>query len=421
MQPRGAAYARELDRMRKELLSLCELDALPGIDIAFAASGTDLHLLVASLCANAGATRVIIAGAEETGRGVPLAAAACHFATRSPSGKAVAEGKPVDTDTSLEVVSVPIRTSDGMPRPSGDIDREVAALAREAAAAQRRVLLIVVDVSKTGMIAPSPDCAASLHRELGDRVDVMVDACQFRLAPATLQAYLRQGFLVAVTGSKFLTGPAFAGALFIPEQLGRRLRACPLPPALAAYSLRAEFPDGWSAAHSLEDNANFGLLLRWEAALQELRAFRAVPAAEIAHSLRAFAHAVRRRLQDDPAFEPLSAPAPERGAFGASDGWDRIATIFPFLLREPRGGRLLRREQAQHIHHLLQQGHAGLRCQFGQPVASGERDGMPVSALRLCASARLAVEAAGVGGVGRVIEKAMAALDQTSLLIKATA
>ena len=36
---------------------------------------------------------------------------------------------------------------------------------------------------------------------------------------------------------------------------------------------------------------------------------------------------------------------------------------------------------------------AGLRVEVGQPVACGERDGVPVWALRLCASARLIAEA----------------------------
>jgi hypothetical protein len=59
-----------------------------------------------------------------------------------------------------------------------------------------------------------------------------------------------------------------------------------------------------------------------------------------------------------------------------------------------------------------------LRCQLGQPVACGQRDGVPVSALRLCASARLIVEATAQNGrqASAVIERALAVLEKTALL-----
>lgn len=99
-------YARELDRVRTELSTLCGLDDLPRPDIVFAASGTDLHLIAAAL---AGPVRVIVAGVEETGRGVPLAIAGCHFSRCSALGKAVEQGVPVTNADAIEVVTVPIR------------------------------------------------------------------------------------------------------------------------------------------------------------------------------------------------------------------------------------------------------------------------------------------------------------------------
>jgi hypothetical protein len=58
---------------------------------------------------------------------------------------------------------------------------------------------------------------------------------------------------------------------------------------------------------------------------------------------------------------------------------------------------------------------AALRCQVGQPVPCGHRNGVPLSALRLCASARLVVEAAS-GGAAQVIARAMAVLDKAAWL-----
>jgi len=425
--PDASDYARELQRIRGELVSLCGLSGLAELDVVFAASGTDLHLIASQLAAvpQAPATLVVTVNAQETGSGVPAAAAGRHFGNRSALGMPVTAGMPVGRDAHVSVAAVPIRRSDGMPRPRTEIDADVEALVRQAVAAGKRVLLVLVDVSKTGMIAPGPDCAAALRRQWPDAVDVLVDACQFRIAPATLQAYLRQDFMVAVTGSKFLTGPTFSGALLIPEKTAARMRARSLS-SLSAYSCRADWPDSWRGARALDNVPNFGMLLRWEAALEELRAFRAVSDAGLVEFFDAFALAVQTRLHDDPCFEPLPLARLDRGTTANTHGWDRIPTIFPFLLYRPGPDGVrqpLAREQSAQVYRMLQQDLAGtcgasvgaLRCQLGQPVVCGERDGLPVSALRICASARLAVEAFA-GNRDAVIRRALSALDKAALL-----
>jgi hypothetical protein len=105
--------------------------------------------------------------------------------------------------------------------------------------------------------------------------------------------------------------------------------------------------------------------------------------------------------------------------------WDEIPTIFPFLLRGA-GARLLRREETAQVYSALAQDKsdlggspaiAALRGRVGQPVSCGHRDGVPLSALRLCASARLVVEAASARpGTAAVIARAMAVLDKTAWL-----
>ena len=140
--------------------------------------------------------------------------------------------------------------------------------------------------------------------------------------------------MVAVTGSKFLTGPIFSGALFVPPAMARRLRGRLLSPALRPYSARADWPAGWVAGRALTDAANDGLLLRWEAALAELRGFRALGEDQIEAFTTRFAEAIQTRLSDDPLFEPLAVRRLDRAAIGAGEGWDATATIFPFLVRD---------------------------------------------------------------------------------------
>ena len=430
------AYARELERMRDELRELCGLADLPGLDIVFAASGTDLHLIAAQISGGSPSrpTLAVMVDPAETGSGVPAALAGRHFSALAALGESVGVGLSIAGSGALEVATVPLRLAEGDPRAAAVVDAEVESLATEAHASGRRVLLTLVDQSKTGLIAPSVGCVLGLARRLPDTLDVLVDACQFRMAPRTLRAYLDQGFMVALTGSKFLTGPSFAGALLIPAGVSERLRRRPLPDALLAYSCRADWPRDWDAAGSLKDVANFGLLLRWEAALQELRAYRRLSARAIDGFLRAFAQAVDTRLQADPLFSPLPVPGLDRrplldASANPDPDWDGVQTIFPFVLHHPEtaaGKRPLNRDETAQVYRLLQAdlsaaglpgAVASLRCQLGQPVQCGSRDGIPVSALRLCASARLVIEACA-GGEAAVIDRALAALDKTAAIVR---
>ncbi len=433
----AAVYTRELNRMRRELVELCGVADLAGLEAVFAASGTDIHLIASQLAggSDAAPTLAIMIDPEETGACVPSALSGRHFSTRTALGERAVQGAAMDGGNIVDVASLAMRFEDGTLRPAAAVDAEVEALVTAAVAMGRRVFLILVDVSKTGIIAPSPACVLALRRRFPDQVDVLVDACQFRLAPSTLRAYLEQGFMVALTGSKFVTGPTFSGALLFPASAARRFRGRLLPQALQPYSARGDWPPSWTTAKALQDVANFGLLLRWEAALEELRAFRAVPETEVANFLRDFAGVVQERLSSDPVFAPLAVPRLDRSALTDVAGWDRIPTIFSFVLHHAHGGRqALTREETAQVYRLLQvdlnglpdfdgaglrDDIASLRCQLGQPVACGGRDGLAVSALRLCASARLIVEAT-TGNAAAVTARALAALDKAAWLVESS-
>lgn len=419
--PQQQLYAEHMQRMRRELEALCGFTPGNAPDIIFAASGTDLHLIAAQLSAGSGPIplRIIMAGANETGSGVPMAAAGRHFSNRSALGSAVEKNTQIGTGTRIEFASVPIRNRDGTPRPLLDIDSEVASLTQEAIRSGRRVLLIVVDVSKTGMIAPSPQCAFRLRDASPDRIGVMIDACQFRLAPPSLHAYIARGAMVALTGSKFVTGPSFCGALLVPEPLAVRYRTEALPTALSAYSSRADWPQHWTGAATLANAANFGLLLRWEAALCELKRFRAIPPDQVFGILGRLGAVIEKHLGMQPGFQPLPVPRIDRGLHTAVQ-WDSLQTIYPFFLVRRSTDRKpvpLGHAETESIHQALQTRQQGTlfpaRCQLGQPVICADIDGVEVSALRICIGPRHVVEAASLGE-SEVAKRATAALDLTA-------
>lgn len=372
-------YESERQRIRRELLELAQVSDL-GVELVFATSGTDAHLIAAQYAAADHPLRVVMVAEDETGSGVAAVLSAL--------------------DSNGLCRMVPLRANDGTPRPIADIDTDVTAWVIDAVTLGQRVLLIMVDQSKTGLIAPSPACVMQLHQCHRNQVDVLVDACQFRLAPATLRAYLQQGFMVALTGSKFLTGPSFSAAL--------------LRPAAQRRTVRTGEDSG---------EVNFGLLLRWEAALVELRRFGALPQDEVVHCLEAFVKAVQHRLINDPCFAPLAVPQLDRRPLIEARAWDHLPTIFPFLLCHPQTRLPLSREETLRVYRQLPmtdgswEGIAALRCQLGQPVACGMRDGMVVSALRLCISAGQISDACEKNDTSGLIEEAMRALDKAARLV----
>jgi hypothetical protein len=429
IQTPAAVYAEEIQRIRQEWLQLCELSDLTGLELIFSPSGTDTHAITAQYTCSGTSTPalIIMPEANETGSGV-VSALADGFATDNHAA---------------EVVQISMRLEDGAPRPSAEIDADVKTLVDKAVAMDRRILLILIDQSKTGLIAPSPACVIALHHCHPGNIEVLVDACQFRIAIPTLRAYLEQDFMVALTGSKFLTGPSFSAALLLPPAAAERLRKRTFPHGLLSCSSRTNWPINCPEAEQLKQIANFGLLLRLEVAVEELRRFRAVPQTAAIDFLQTFAEAIQQRLLFDPYFEPLSVPRLDRRPLIDQNNWDCFQTIFPFLLYDPRPAvRIpLTSEKTRHVYQQLlvtfdhscsDDGSAhcdatsciasiqpSIGYQLGQPVACGTRNGIALCTLRLCISSRLIIAATACEDKGKaIIKDALRALEKTALLIQ---
>ncbi|NMM38659.1 MAG: hypothetical protein HHJ09_14370 [Glaciimonas sp.] len=419
-----SVYATHVERLRSELLLLCGFSRADGVNVVLAASGTDLHLLTAQWLRP---QRTVMIMPTETGSGLPAAVQGQHFNRRSACGGAVPIGTLV-SDWQGDLFTLSARAADGTLHDCARVDAECIARVTEAAEAGQQVLLILTDVSKTGLMVPSIETVLALKRRWQTQVEVLVDACQFRLSAKTIRAYISQNWMVALTGSKFIAGPTFSGALIIPPATATRYRDSALHPGARAYSSAADWPLGWLAGRSLLANPNFGLLLRWEAAITELRSFCAVPEPCITAFLRRFAKAVHERLARDACFEALPVPVLCRRALCNEEEqqrWDTEQTIFSFLLHVPdgrAGRRLLSRAETERLHQVLRIPGADSgtrRFQLGQPVPCGNREGVPISALRLCVSAPMIVAACADAGADATIADAISALDKISHILLA--
>jgi hypothetical protein len=403
----GKAVTQEAERVRQSLMLHFMLP--PQTAVVLAASGTDSELMALTLAA-AGDDRPvanILLAPEETGSGVPLAARGRHFAIDTARGAAVPKGETVAgfrADTSL--IPIAVRGPDGGVRPAAAVDADCAAAVAEAIAAGQRPVLHVLDVSKTGLRAPSMGCAAGLAARYGDAMDVVVDACQTRLNPGTVRDYVGRGWIVQITGSKFFTGPPFSGALLAPAAVAARLARRSLPEGLALYSGRPEWPGGQPGLQALLPDGNHGLVMRWQAALAEMGAFAEVPATRRRAVLHRFVGHVERCIAETPGLVAVDhQPAGETPI-----DWDATETIRGFAIRQNAtrpsadiSGGFLDIVQTRKVYVWLNadlgpaletvvalEDHAVLRrrCHVGQPVAVAI-GGQPAAALRVSAGARL--------------------------------
>jgi hypothetical protein len=398
---RRAAVRQSLDAVRDGLT--CALNLPEHTKIILAASGTDTELLALALT-HLGApgipiTNILIAP-EETGRGVPMAARGLHFAVDTARGHDVTFEAPIAgfrPDTTL--ANVALRDATGTLRPVADIEADITAAITTAIAQGRRAILHALDLSKTGLLAPRPEFLQQLRTRFGTTFDIVVDACQTRLSPASLNAYLALDAVVLITGSKFFTGPPFAGAAILPAAIGACLNTAALPEGLDAYFGRDDFYAPCPAAAQLPASGNYGLALRWHAALAEMQALFAVPPARRAKILQGFAQTVHAAIAAHPALTLLDAPAITRNT--TDELWERLRSIFTFSLRAPHAPeRCLTPEEARTVYLWLntdlspllpQEARIAARiCHIGQPVplpqpGRPERQG----ALRVSAGARL--------------------------------
>lgn len=389
---------------------LAALYGLGGRDnIVLAASGTDCELAVLAMGmmrAQGQAIVNILIAPDETGSGVPLAAQGRHFAAGTALGATADKAHYLDgfpTDTTL--IGIPIRTPDGAPRPCVDLDAEVEATVLRALEAGHHVILHQLDMSKTGLVGPCAGMLCRLAARHPARITLVVDACQARLAPHRVRNLVKAGMLVMTTGSKFLTGPPFCGAILLPDSFVAALAGYALPQGLAAYFHHCDWPQTASPS-VLSHEGNLGLALRWQAALAESEAFAAVPPARIVDTLRRFEHNAHEAIGAHPALTLLTMPDFDRNPVEEEVLWDTIPTVFSFLVADPENPEKpldLERSRALHRwlnadlspwiaeHDAAGEGLAGLLCHLGQPVPVPHPDlgGENAGALRLCAGARL--------------------------------
>jgi hypothetical protein len=351
----------------------------PDAEVILTASGTEAEfaaLAVAKTLLRHPISNIVVA-ADETGSGVPLAATGAHFAATAAFEANVEKGATLAGWEQDDVVlrRIDIRDAAGRLRPTAEIDRAAGLAVAGAIHTGRAALLHLLDASKTGRGGPSRAAAREIVKSAGDRALVVVDACQLRCSFAQIKADLADGFLVMITGSKFVGGPPFCGALLIPADKASKLGGMLLPTGLAAYAAQHDWPESFAGAFDAANfaPANLGMGLRWAAALAEIDAYARIPAKVRDEIATLFSEAARRGVAGNPELDFLDAESWRLG--------EGPSTLFPIVTH--RGDPA----QTRQIYESLRASSGFVSpelarvCHVGQPVVIGDR-----AALRFCLS-----------------------------------
>jgi len=398
-----AVLRGRVERLRAELTGILGL-AGTGVGIVFSPSGTDaqLHALFLAGRRLGKPLTTITVGADQTGSGTAFTGKGQHFSARTARNRSVAKGAPIaGLSEGVAALALPLIDASGRARSESEIDAEVFEAVEGDVRRGRKVLLQAMNASKFGWRAPSDRCLDAIRERWPEAVQIVIDACQMRLGRQRIKAYLARGFIVLLTGSKFFTGPAFSGALLLPA------RWCDgTGPAatdgfgLEDYARQSDYPPCFAALRARLDAApNPGQWLRWEAALQEMRRYYALPLVYRQGVLARLAEEIPALLRGSGRFEVLTAP-PIASPPAFDDEEMSSPTIFPFLIKSG-GGYLV--DDAARVYRALRgklpagfpddAAREGLRladtvCHIGQPVKIPAPGGAPAAALRICIGAR---------------------------------
>jgi hypothetical protein len=416
---REEAYEEAIDKLRARLLSSLGLSR-SGAAVIFAPSGTDVQLHAAFLAGAVlgGPLTSIIVASDETGSGARFALTGRHFNDKTALGVTVEKGATIAGFGPFARIDIPVCDANGRRRTPEELDEAVIAAVASEVASGRKVLLQTMDRSKLWRRAPTRAALDTIAARWTDEVVIAVDACQMRTSPARIQSALSRGEMVLVTGSKFFTGPPFSGALILPASFARRCEnTADIPPGLADYSHASDWPRAWQSLRAgFPRGFNIGQWLRWEAAMAEIEAYRAVPRHFREHALAHFSASATTLI--GAAGLELICDEPEDCTDPVSDGEFRVRTILPFVLR--RNATPLTLEQAGTIYRALnrdvardlppdasaeERRLASLLCHIGQPVALRLRDGSQSAVLRISAGARIVSESWRTRDPARALEQ----------------
>ncbi|MDW5289637.1 hypothetical protein [Formosa sp. PL04] len=424
------AYSESLKNNLKNIFELNE-----ECQIIFSPSGTDSSLQVAAITqiiTDKDITHILMAS-DETGSGVASALQGCHFENSTALNFPITKGDKMEDFRDVELIKIPFRDENGKLKSSDQLDEEALAAILETHKSGRQIVLHVMDHSKLGYQSPSLKMMENLNALKDLSLQVIVDAAQLRLDPLDIQNYLKNGYIVSITGSKYFTGPPYSGALILPESVSKLIKSVKtsLPQSLNKYYNHSDWPASWFCSKDLSDGFNYGSYMRWNAAIVEMDRYYKTPILYRNLGIEMFCNFVEDSINDATFLEPLYSDLTKTDNYNSNEfGIRNIRTIFPFFIL--KDNEALTVDKVKKLYMLLNSDLsdkfdgfplktirlAAQKCHIGQAVNVKYGNDLQSAVLRISLGARIISESWVNRDISIYFRNIEAQMNQITIIIK---
>ncbi|KAB1069455.1 hypothetical protein F6U93_03845 [Tamlana haliotis] len=404
-------------------------------EIIFSPSGTDSSLQIAAISqivTNKDISHILVAS-DETGSGVATALKGCHFENTSALSYAVKKGDKIEGFRDVDVVKIPFRDDNGKLKSTAQLDTEVLEAIKKTTDLGRYAVLHVMDHSKLGYRSPSENMMHDLTKFKSSSLQIIVDAAQLRLDATDIQVYLKKGYIISITGSKYFTGPPYSGALILPESINELILNSEksLPVGLSQYYNHSDFPKSRFSSNVLSDGFNYGSYMRWNAAIVEMDRYFKTPILYRNMGIEMFCNFVEESINEATFLVPLYAGDVQTNNFNGNEfGIRTIRTIFPFFIL--KNNEPLNLDKVKKLYLLLNSDlsdHfkgssleiirlASLKCHIGQAVNVKYENKLQSAVLRISLGARVISESWINRDISLYFRNIEAQMNQVTVIIK---
>ena len=403
--------------------------------IIFSPSGTDSSLQIGAITqiiTNKEITHVLVAS-DETGSGIATALKGRHFENTTALNYPVKQGDKIEGFRDVDLIKVPFRDENGQLKSSAQLDNEIFDAISKTNDLGRHVVLHTMDQSKLGYQSPSKEMIHKLNSLNDLSIQIIVDGSQLRLDPIDIRQYLNKGYIVTITGSKYFTGPPYAGALIVPKSVSKSINTVKntLPKGLTQYYNHSDWPVSWRCSKSLPDGFNYGSYMRWNAAIVEMERYFKTPILYRNLGIEMFCNFVEDSIKDASFLEPLFGDETKINTYNTEDfGLRNIRTIFPFFIL--MNNQALTVDKVKKLYLLLNSDIsdqfsassleiirlAAQKCHIGQAVNVKYRNDLQSAVLRISLGARVISESWVNRDISIYFRNIEAQMNQITVIIK---
>ena len=403
--------------------------------IIFSPSGTDSSLQIAAITqiiSDKEITHVLVAS-DETGSGVATALKGCHFENTTALNYPVKQGGQIEGFRDIDLIKVPLKDENGQLKSSTQLDTEIFAAISKTNELGRHIVLHAMDQSKLGYQSPSQEMIDNLNTLDNLSIQIIVDGSQLRLDPIDIRNYLNKGYIVTITGSKYFTGPPYAGALIVPKNVSKSINSVKntLPEGLTKYYNHSDWPTSWFCSKDLPDGFNYGSYMRWNAAIVEMDRYFKTPILYRNLGIEMFCNFVEESIQEATFLEPLFGDEIKINTYNSEKfGLRNIRTIFPFFIL--RNNQVLTIDQVKKLYKLLNSDLsdqfsassleiirlAAQKCHIGQAVNVKYGNDVQSAVLRISLGARVISESWVNRDISIYFRNIEAQMNQITVILK---